>query len=375
MVLVKDIRLEKLANLLVNYSTKVKKGDTVYIEGDEAAIPYIIEVAKAAIKNGANVNYIVGISEINEYLLKYGTDEQLDYPSQLSGKCIREADVRLTSWGSNNTRATANIAPNRLKRRSLANKENSEIYFDRTAKGELRWCGTQFPTNSSAQEADMSLSEYEDFVYGAGLIDKDDPIAEWEKISKNQQRWVDYLNTKKTLHIISKGTDITVNFEGRKWINCDGRQNFPDGEIFTSPVENGVNGHITFSFPGIYNGKLIENIYLEVENGKIVKATASKGEELLLTCLDTDEGSRYFGEVAIGTNYGIKKFTKNMLFDEKIGGTIHMAAGASLGEAGGVNKSAIHWDMLCDMRDGGEIYADGELFYKDGQFIEDILNK
>lgn len=375
MVLVKDIRLEKLANLLVNYSTKVKKGDTVYVEGDEAAIPYIIEVAKAAIKNGANVNYIVGISEINEYLLKYGTDEQLDYPSQLSGKCIREADVRLTSWGSNNTRATANIDPNRLKRRSLANKENSEIYFDRTAKGELRWCGTQFPTNSSAQEADMSLSEYEDFVYGAGLIDKDDPIAEWEKISKNQQRWVDYLNTKKTLHIISKGTDITVNFEGRKWINCDGRQNFPDGEIFTSPVENGVNGHITFSFPGIYNGKLIENIYLEVENGKIVKATASKGEELLLTCLDTDEGSRYFGEVAIGTNYGIKKFTKNMLFDEKIGGTIHMAAGASLGEAGGVNKSAIHWDMLCDMRDGGEIYADGELFYKDGQFIEDILNK
>lgn len=371
----KDIRLEKLANLLVNYSTKVKKGDTVYIEGDEAAIPYIIEVAKAAIKNGANVNYIVGISEINEYLLKYGTDEQLDYPSQLSGKCIREADVRLTSWGSNNTRATANIDPNRLKRRSLANKENSEIYFDRTSKGELRWCGTQFPTNSSAQEADMSLSEYEDFVYGAGLIDKDDPIAEWEKISKNQQRWVDYLNTKKTLHIISKGTDITVNFEGRKWINCDGRQNFPDGEIFTSPVENGVNGHITFSFPGIYNGKLIENIYLEVENGKIVKATASKGEELLLTCLDTDEGSRYFGEVAIGTNYGIKKFTKNMLFDEKIGGTIHMAAGASLGEAGGVNKSAIHWDMLCDMRDGGEIYADGELFYKDGQFIEDILNK
>lgn len=370
----KDIRLERLANLLVNYSTNVQKGDKVYIRADEAASAYIVEVAKAAIKKGAFVNYVVNIPEISAYLLKNGTDEQINSPDELWGKCVREGDVWITAWGSSNTRINANIDTKKLQLRTLGNKENRQIYFDRSASGELRWCGTQFPTNAEAQEADMSLEEYEDFVYGAGLLDSDDPIAEWKRISANQQKWVDYLNTKKMIHIISKDTDIKVNVQGRKWINCDGKENFPDGEIFTSPVETDINGHITFSFPAIYNGRMVENVYLEVKDGRIVKATASKGEEFLLSCLDIDKGSRYFGEVAIGTNYNIKRFTKNILFDEKIGGTIHMAIGASMAEAGGVNKSSIHWDMICDMRNGGKIYADDELFYKDGKFIESVLN-
>jgi len=241
--------------------------------------------------------------------------------------------------------------------------------------GSLRWCGTQFPTYADAQEASMSLNEYEDFVYGAGLLDMEDPVSEWKKISAYQDRWVKYLNTKKELHFLSEGTDIKVKVEGRKWINCDGKANFPDGEIFTSPIENGIDGYITFSFPGIYMGKEIEGIRLEIVEGKVVKATAQKGEDLLKMLIETDEGASYFGEVAIGTNYGIKKFTKNMLFDEKIGGTIHMAIGDSDPEAGGLNRSSIHWDMLCDMRNGGKIYADGELFYENGQFKEEILKK
>ena len=196
-----------------------------------------------------------------------------------------------------------------------------------------------------------------------------------EKISKEQELWVKYLGSKSSLHIVSEGTDIMIGIKGRKWINCDGKQNFPDGEIFTSPLENNINGYITFSFPGIFAGRQIEGIKLEVKDGKVINATAKKGEELLKSLLETDEGSSFFGEVAIGTNYGIKDFTSNMLFDEKIGGTVHMAIGDSMPEAGGKNKSSLHWDMLCDMRNGGKIYADGELFYENGKFIDSILEK
>lgn len=171
-------------------------------------------------------------------------------------------------------------------------------------------------------------------------------------------------------HVVSKDTDITYRVKGRKWENCDGRVNFPDGEVFTGPLEDSVEGHIRFSFPGIYLGKEIEDISLTFEKGKVVKSSAKKGEDFLNALLDTDEGSRFVGECAIGTNYGIDRFTRNMLFDEKIGGTIHMAVGRGMPETGSKNFSSLHWDMLCDMRDGGEIYADGELFYKDGKFIK-----
>lgn len=370
-----DIRLQKLAKLLVEYSTNVKPGDKVFISCEQVGIPYIVEVAKAAIRKGAHVEYSVNLPEVGETLLKEGSEDQLNNPSASFKLVVDNADVYLTAWGTQNTRANTSLDPKKLQTRARANSETRKRFSEKMGSGEIRWCGTQFPTHSDAQEANMSLSEYEDFVYGAGLLDKEDPIAEWKRISAEQERWVQYLDTKKELHFISEGTDIKVNVEGRKWINCDGKVNFPDGEVFTSPVEDGIDGYITFSFPGIYSGKEIENIYLEVEKGKVVKATATKGEDLLHALLDTDEGARFFGEVAIGTNYGIQKFTRNMLFDEKIGGTIHMAIGDSMPDAGGKNRSAIHWDMLCDMRNGGKIYADGELFYENGQFIENVLEK
>lgn len=370
-----DIRLNKLAKLLVNYSTKVKKGDFVFISCNDVAKPWVVEVAKEAVKAGAHVEYSLDSEDVNETILKNSSEEQLLEGSHLNKHMLSKADVWLTAWGTRNTKMNSNVDPKRLQLKSRGAASWRKIYSERMGDGSLRWCGTQFPTYADAQEASMSLSEYEDFVYGAGLLDMEDPVSEWKKISVYQDRWVKYLNTKKELHFLSEGTDIKVKVEGRKWINCDGKANFPDGEIFTSPIENGIDGYITFSFPGIYMGKEIEGIRLEIVEGKVVKATAQKGEELLKMLIETDEGASYFGEVAIGTNYGIKKFTKNMLFDEKIGGTIHMAIGDSDPEAGGLNRSSIHWDMLCDMRNGGRIYADGELFYENGQFKEEILKK
>lgn len=366
-------RLNKLARLLVNYSVRVKPGDFVLIQGEDVTIPWINEVAKEAVKAGAHVETMVELPEVRESLFKTGSEEQLQHEHIIQKYALEQADVWLTAWGTRNTRANSNISADRLRLAMVGAHSYRAVYSQRVGDGSLRWCGTQYPTQADAQEANMSLAEYEDFVYEAGLLNCENPIQEWHRIHAEQERWVAYLDNKSELHILSEGTDIHVQIAGRKWINCDGRENFPDGEIFTSPLEAGVNGHISFSFPGIYMGKEIEGIYLEVENGQVIKASATKGEDLLHALLDTDQGSRFFGEVAIGTNYNISRFTRNMLFDEKIGGTIHMAIGDAPAETGGLNRSVLHWDMLCDMRNGGKIFADGQLFYENGKFIESVL--
>lgn len=369
----KDLRLNKLAKLLVNYSAKVKPGDLVFVRCDEVATPWAAEVVSEAVKAGANVEYVLTSDDIGQAKLKHATEQQLLKESQLMKFMIEKADVFLTAWAERNTKTTARIPAEKIKLSAQGQAGWRKVFSERTGSGQLRWCGTQFPTHADAQEASMSLEEYEDFVYTAGHLDKDDPVAEWRRISAEQEKWVKYLDTKSTLHIVSEGTDITVGIKGRKWINCDGHENFPDGEIFTCPVDDATNGFITFSFPGIYAGRDVEGIRLVVKDGKVIKATATKGEELLLELLQTDEGASRFGEVAIGTNYNIREFSRNMLFDEKIGGTVHMALGDSMPEAGGVNHSTIHWDMLCDMRNGGKIFADGELFYENGVFLDHVL--
>ena len=371
----RDQRLEKLAYVLVNYSTNVKKGDKVSIKGEDISLPFIIATAREAIKIGAFVDYSVTVPEVEELIDRLGNEEQLNKPNNDYGQAVKESDVWITAWGSKNSRSKSNIDPKILQKRRLANKSERQVYVDRCASGELRWCGTQFPTQAEAQEANMSLEEYEDFVYKAGMLDKDDPVKEWQKVEKEQEKWVNYLDKKSVLHIVSHETDIVVGIKNRKWINCCGKENFPDGEIFTSPEENNINGIISFSYPAIYSGRMVEGVKLEVKDGKIIKATAERGEDFLLACLNTDDGSKYFGEVAIGTNYNIKKFTRNILFDEKIGGTIHMAIGCAMPEAGGKNISAIHWDMICNMTNGGKIFADDELFYENGKFLDSVLKK
>jgi aminopeptidase len=244
-----------------------------------------------------------------------------------------------------------------------------ETFMRRQATGELRWSITLFPTEAYAQDAEMSLREYEDFVYGACRLDDPDPVARWREVAARQQKLVDWLKGKKTVRVTGPHCDLTVGIEGRVFINADGTKNFPDGEIFTGPQEDVTQGHIEFTYPAIFEGREVEGVALTFEKGRVVKATAKKGEDFLLKMLDMDEGARTLGEFAIGTNDGIKKFTRNILFDEKLGGTIHCAVGAAYPDTGGQNKSSLHWDMICDMHGGGEIAVDGEPFYRNGEFL------
>lgn len=372
----KDNRLEKLAEVLVCYATEVKEGDDVCISAEDAALPFIKAVAKAAVKQGGIVRYFVDMPEVDAEILKNGSDKQIAQPNFRFGECAK-SDVWISAWGSKNTKIFQSIAGEKLKMKRLANKDNRKIYSERMGNGSLHWCGTQFPTDGDAQNAGMSLEEYEDFVYAAGFLNEADPVAKWREIEEFHEKWIEYLDTKKELHIISKNTDIKVGIAGRKWINCCGKENFPDGEIFTSPIEDQINGKITFSYPAIMNGQEFEEVCLIVKNGKIQEVSCKNEDKLeeLLSYIDTDTGSRFFGEVAIGTNYGIQRHTKNILFDEKIGGSMHMAVGEAFREAGGKNESAIHWDMINDMKECGKIYADGELFYENGRFIDSVLER
>ena len=216
----------------------------------------------------------------------------------------------------------------------------------------------------------MSLAEYEEFVFRAGLLHLDDPAAAWREVSERQQRVVDYLNGKNEVRFVTPaGTDLTVGVSGRTWLNCDGHENFPDGEVFTGPIEDATEGVVCFSFPAVHGGREADGVRLTFKAGKVVDATAEKGQDFLVAMLDQDAGARVLGEIALGTNYSIDRYTKNTLFDEKIGGTFHAAVGAAYPETGGTNQSALHWDMVCDLRQGGEVYVDGQLISRDGRFL------
>ncbi|MCP4632925.1 MAG: aminopeptidase [candidate division Zixibacteria bacterium] len=364
-----DPRIEKFADVLVNYSVRAKKGDLFLISSTELARPLIIEVFRAAVKKGAHPFTRIGIDGLQELFLKEAKPFQLEYVSPISKQEIKQIDCLVGINAPHNTRNLSNADTKRIAMQRGARKNIQKSFMERAAKGELKWVGTQFPTHSAAQDAGMSLADYEDFVYGACLLDKKDPVAEWKKISKSQAKIVRFLNRKKEIRIVAKDTDITFNVKGRKWINCDGDNNFPDGEVFTGPVENSANGHIRYTFPAVYGGREVEDIYLEFKDGKVVKAKCTKGEKYLHSMIDIDKGSRFVGELAIGTNYGIKNFTKNILFDEKIGGTCHIALGAAYPETGSKNVSALHWDMICDLRKGGQVFADGKVFHKNGKFL------
>ncbi|MBN2695782.1 aminopeptidase [bacterium] len=364
-----DLRVKKLAQLLVNYSLKLKKGELLSINTSDIAHPLVKEVYREAIEVGAHPDLNIELEGLKEILLKNGSDEQLKHLSPKEDMVYRNYDAVLTIWGGYNTKPLSNVDSKKIALNRLARKDAVNVFFQRVAEGKAKWCGTQFPTHSDAQEAGMSLEEYEDFVYGAGLLNSENPSQEWEKISAFQQKIADFMQTKKTLRFVAKDTDLTLSVDGRKWINCDGHENFPDGEVFTTPIRESANGTVRFSFPAIYSGKEVEDVRLTFKDGKVIEATAGKGEEFLNAILDTDEGARYLGEIAVGTNYGVQNFTKNILFDEKIGGTFHLAVGAGFPETGGDNDSAIHWDMICDLRDGGKIYADDELIYENGKTL------
>ncbi len=289
----------------------------------------------------------------------------MEYVSPLRKLITETFDASLSIGAEYNTRELSGVDPARLARVRKAGAPLSRLFMERAARKELRWCYTEFPTQASAQEADFSLRDYQDFVYEAGMLHLDDPVVFWRAEGEKQQKLITWLKGRDQATFKGSNIDLTLSIKDRVFIEADGKYNFPDGEIFTGPQEDSANGWVRFKYPAIYDGQEVCDIELWFENGKVVKEQASKNQALLTTLLNTDPGARYLGEWGIGTNYGIQKFTKNMLFDEKIGGTIHFAVGAAYPETGSKNDSGLHWDMLCDMNDA-QISVDGELFYQNG---------
>jgi aminopeptidase len=243
------------------------------------------------------------------------------------------------------------------------------MYLQRSADGDFRWVICGFPSQASAQDAGMSLKEFEQVLCRAAFLDQDDPVAAWKAFGEELETAGSLLETKRELRIVGEDTDLTMQVGGRTWIRSKGLRNFPDGEVFTGPVESSVEGTIRFSFPAMHRGRQAEDVRLRFEGGEVVEATARRGQDFLREMIAMDDGARRVGEFAFGMNRAIDEYTGNLLLDEKIGGTVHLALGRSVPGTGGENESGLHWDIVCDLRDGGEVYADGELIYRDGAFL------
>jgi aminopeptidase len=364
-----DPRVETVAKILVDYSVEVQPNQLVRISGGREGAPLILAAYQKVLERGAHPFLQVELEEAEELLYTYATDAQLDYIPPFMKEIVEQIDASIGIWTDVNTKQLTNADPAKQSRRAVARRPLSDRLLEREAKKEFRWTGTLYPSQAFAQDAEMSLREFEDFVYKGCLVHEADPVKAWKTISKKQQRLVDWLNKASQVHVIGPDTDLKLEVTGRKWVNCDGHENFPDGEIFTGPIEDSVNGHIRYTYPACHFGREVEDVRLQFKDGKVIKATAAKNEQFLSKMLETDEGARYVGEFAFGTNSRIQRFIKNTLFDEKIGGTIHLALGLGFPESGSKNKSAIHWDMVCDLRKGGEVRVDGTLFLKNGKIL------
>jgi len=360
--------LEKYAHLLVTYCLELKKGELLYIQTTTLAEPLLREVYKAATRIGVNVEYNLTFREQTKLFLANADDDLLQHVSPITKQIMETADAYLVIRAPFNLYEDRENDPSKANTRQKAMKEINEIYFDRTADRRMKRCLCQYPTQASAQEAKMSLEAYEKFVFNACYLYTENPHEEWLKVRADQQKYVDYLNNSDLITYRNSLSEISFSIKGRTWINSDGQNNMPSGEVFTAPIEDSVNGTIYFNYPSIYMGNEVEGVTLTVKNGEVVSWKADKGQTFLDKLFEI-EGSRLFGEVAIGTNYNIQRSTKNILFDEKIGGTIHMALGQSYKQTGGLNQSAIHWDLITDMRNNAEIIADGIVIYQNGKFL------
>lgn len=365
----RDARVEKLADILVAYSCKVKEDDTVMIRGSYLAEPLLLAIYERCLKAGAHPRIQASIPAAEPLFYKHAGDPQLAYIWETDRWVNENIDVSFNVISDANTRHLSRADASKQVKVAQARRPLMDNFFKRAAEGEVRWNITLFPTEAHAMEAEMSLAEYEDFYYDACLVDAEDPITEWKKVAERHERIIEWMDGRNEIHIEGEGTDIILEVGGRIWKPADGEENFPDGEIFTGPLETATRGHITYSFPAIYRGVAVEGIRLDFEDGKVVDARADRNEDFLIKTLDTDPGGRILGEIGIGTNYGIEDFSGEILLDEKIGGTVHLAVGASYPETGGVNESAVHWDMVCDLRKGGRVTVDGDLLMEDGKLL------
>ncbi len=360
----------KYANLLVNYCLAVKKSDKVYISASALAEPLIREVVKAVYMAGGIPVLSVELNGISDLALKYGEEHQLSWENPMKKYIMENFDCYLViraPYEKGDDEKEPEDAE-KFKILQQAQKETNQIYWNRIGNGTMRRGLCQYPTKAAADDAELSLEEYEHFVYQSCYLYDEDPIAKWLEVRKKQQVYVDYLNKVEFVQYKGPNIDISFSVKGRTWINSDGRANMPSGEVFSAPVEDSVNGKVYFSYPGLYMGKDVEGVSLEVKDGEIITWNAEKGKDVLDKVFAIS-GARHWGEVAIGTNYNIQRTTRNILFDEKIGGSIHMAVGQSYKQCGGKNESSVHWDMITDMKNGGEIWADGAKIYENGLFL------
>lgn len=361
---------EKYAKVLVEYSTNVQKGELTVIKTDNAqSAPLIKEIYKSVLQRGGFPLVRCGIDGITEMFFNYANDEQLEFVDEMSKMEYESVKNFISISAPSNVKQLARVSPEKQAKRSRATHSLSEKLMTRSATGEAKWVIADFPTQALAQEARMSLDDYTQFIINSCYLDVENPVQKWKVIEQEQQGKTDYLNTTTKIRFVGDKTDITFSTEGRKWINCCGINNFPDGEIFTSPVENSANGQIYFDFPAIYRGNEVNKILLTLKDGKVIDHKVEQGDDFFTAMINQDDGARFVGEIAIGTNDRIQEITGNILFDEKIGGSIHMALGASYPETGGKNVSGLHWDLIKNMKNGGQIYADDKLIYENGKFL------
>jgi aminopeptidase len=366
---VSDSRHTRLADVLVGYSTRVKEGDMVTIESSTLAEPLVREIYRSVLHAGGYPIPRIAVEGLAENLMLEAQDYQLDWVNPTREADIEQADVRIVVGAPWNTKSLATVDPAREARHHRANERLRNRYLERASRGELRWVLTVYPTNALAQDAEMSLADYEEFVYKACFLDEDDPAARWKAFAERLQGVAVFLSEKKELRVVADGTDLTVGVAGRTWIAAKGQENFPDGEVFTGPVETSVEGEIRFTYPAVFQGREVNDVRLRFAGGEVVEATAARGQDFLQEMIGMDEGANRVGEFAFGLNDAVPLFTRNILFDEKIGGTVHVALGTAYPETGSLNRSALHWDMICDLRSGSEVYADGELVYQNGKFL------
>jgi aminopeptidase len=371
---VADPRVSKFADVLVGHSARVKPGDRILIEATTAAEPLVRELYMRILEKGGHPVPLLQLPETffpghEDLLLMHGNEAQLDFVPPLQKLAYDQFEGRIRVHSTTNTRSQSRIDPTRAQRRNKPTGAITEVQMRRGAQGAFKWVTTLYPTDAYAQEAGMSLQQYEDFVFGSIHANEEDPVKFWKQVEKDQKKAVDFMKGKNQVVLRGPNVDLTLSVKGRTFLNSYGIFNMPDGEIFTGPVEDSVNGWVRFTYPAIYGSVAVEGAELTFSHGRVEQAKAEKNQDYLIKMIESDPGARFLGEFAIGTNFDIQQFTGQILFDEKIGGSFHMALGAGYPETGSKNKSSIHWDMICDMRKDSEIHVDGELFYKNGGFV------
>jgi aminopeptidase len=366
-----DSRIQKFANILVDYSTAVKPGDRVAITATTYAEPVLSALYARILERGGHPHLLIDLPEQEELFFAHAQSEHYDFIPVFHRTAFEEFDVLIKLRSETNTRALTSIPAERLAQRNKSQAALIQAQMRRGADGSLRWMSTLFPTPAYAMEAGMGVHEYQDFFYRACHADDDtaDPVARWQSIEATQQAVVDRLNGRDVVEVRGPNADLKLSIKGRTFINACGKSNLPDGEVFTGPVEESVNGWVHYTYPAVFRGRVVEGIRLVFKDGKVVEASADTNQDLLLSMLDSDPGARYLGEFAIGTNFQIDRFTRSILLDEKIGGSFHTAIGAGYPETGSLNRSVVHWDMICDLRQDSEIRVDGEVIYRSGQFV------